>query len=227
MTSRGSSTPPHRAFTPSDGSRGAAPRVWLRLKRRGRKADAVAQIGAPAPIGDAYDIDLNAYDSEVEREPSSRAHEHSTPPFDVLSPRRGDDRGEDGAVAGENLREEQNALRIQEHIEGHTRRLTLIGQLDLNSAPVLQSEISRCHASGYKSILLDLSRLEFIDSTGLWVITAARRWCDVHGCGFALVPGPESVQSVFELTGLSDVLPFVAAESSALRPQQSTTSHSN
>lgn len=117
-------------------------------------------------------------------------------------------------------------LRIQEDIEGHTRRLTLIGQLDLNSAPVLQAEISRCHASGFKSILLDLSRLEFIDSTGLWVITTARRWCETHGCGFALIPGSEPVQSVFELTGLSDVLPFVAAEPSA-RSEQSTARRSN
>src|SRR5437899_2189278 len=80
---------------------------------------------------------------------------------------------------------------------------------------VLQAEISRCHASGFKSILLDLSRLDFIDSTGLWVITTARRWCETHGCGFMLIPGSEPVQSVFELTGLSDVLPFVTAEPSA------------
>jgi hypothetical protein len=34
------------------------------------------------------------------------------------------------------------------------------------------------------------------------------RWCERQGRGFSLLPGPEPVQQVFEVTGLIDVLPF-------------------
>jgi anti-sigma B factor antagonist len=183
--------------------------VWLRLRGR-RSRGASADIGRPAAIGETYDKDRDAYRSGATPSTGPAAIDHhSTPPFYVLAPESWEHLG--GEAAADALADPAapDALRIEERADEHTQRLTLIGQLDLNSAPMLQAEISRCHASGFKSIQLDLSRLEFIDSTGLWVITTARRWCDTHGCGFTLIPGSEPVQSVFELTGLSDVLPFV------------------
>ena len=77
-----------------------------------------------------------------------------------------------------------------------------------DSVPTLEAALVRCAAQGAMAITLDLGGLAFIDSAGLWIITSARSWCDRRGCGFSLVPGPASVHRVFELTGLSDVLPF-------------------
>jgi anti-sigma B factor antagonist len=86
--------------------------------------------------------------------------------------------------------------------------LVLLGELDTRSVPTLEVAISRCCAGGARGITLDLSGLTFIDSSGLWTITSARRWCERQAYGFSLIPGPESVQRVFDITGLSDVLPF-------------------
>jgi anti-sigma B factor antagonist len=86
--------------------------------------------------------------------------------------------------------------------------LVLSGELDTRSVPILESAISRCCADGPTAIILDLSELTFIDSSGLWTILAAMRWCERQGRGFSIIPGSESVQQVFEVTGLSDVLPF-------------------
>jgi anti-anti-sigma factor len=86
--------------------------------------------------------------------------------------------------------------------------LVLSGELDAGSIARLESAITRCTSAGTTAITLDLSRLSFIDSSGLWTITLARRWCEAHGRGFTLVPGPPQVQEVFEVTGLIDVLPF-------------------
>ena len=86
--------------------------------------------------------------------------------------------------------------------------LVLVGELDTRSVPTLEVAISRCCAGGARAVTLDLSRLTFIDSSGLWTITSARRWCERQAYGFSLIPGPESVQRVFDITGLSDVLPF-------------------
>jgi anti-sigma B factor antagonist len=86
--------------------------------------------------------------------------------------------------------------------------LVLFGELDTRSVPMLEVAISRCCAGGARGITLDLRALTFIDSSGLWTITSARRWCERQGYGFSLIPGSESVQRVFDITGLSDVLPF-------------------
>jgi anti-anti-sigma factor len=86
--------------------------------------------------------------------------------------------------------------------------LVLTGELDSDSISTLEAAISGCCTNGQSSITLDLSELAFIDSAGLWTITIARKWAESHGHAFWLIPGPEPVQYVFEVTGLSDVLPF-------------------
>jgi anti-sigma B factor antagonist len=93
-----------------------------------------------------------------------------------------------------------------EHEGIHT--LVLTGELDADSGPGLEGVISRLGGDGTRGITLDLRKLMFIDSSGLWTITLARRWCARKEYEFSLIPGPESVQRVFEMTGLLDVLPF-------------------
>ena len=84
----------------------------------------------------------------------------------------------------------------------------LSGDLDNDSVTMLERALARCAGEGVTAITLDLSGLRFIDSAGLWMITSAKSWCDRRGRGFSLVAGPAPVHHVFELTGLSDVLPF-------------------
>ena len=48
-------------------------------------------------------------------------------------------------------------------------RLTLVGELDLGSAPMLEDRIARLRAKNSPA-RLDLSKLEFIDSTGLHLL---------------------------------------------------------
>jgi anti-anti-sigma factor len=58
---------------------------------------------------------------------------------------------------------------IQESTVDGCVRLSITGELDLLSAPVLEDRLSRFRA--FKSpVRLDLSKLEFIDSTGLHML---------------------------------------------------------
>jgi anti-anti-sigma factor len=89
-----------------------------------------------------------------------------------------------------------------------SRTLTLTGELDTLSVPVLEAAIARYCTGEPRALTLDLSQLTFIDSSGLWTILAAMRWCERQGRAFSVLPGSEAVQQVFEVTGLIDVLPF-------------------
>jgi anti-anti-sigma factor len=52
--------------------------------------------------------------------------------------------------------------------------LRLVGELDLVTAPRLRDELARHHAQG-KRVVLDLSSVEFLDSTGLVLLMETAR----------------------------------------------------
>lgn len=64
---------------------------------------------------------------------------------------------------------------------------------NLNSllAPNLKTELSVLHNEGIRNVILDLSDVNFIDSSGISAILVGRRLC-------------ENVQGTFVLTGLND-----------------------
>ena len=88
-------------------------------------------------------------------------------------------------------------------------RITLTGELDLATAPQLRTALSRA-AEDAELVVVDLSELKFMDSTGIQTILTADAQLRAAGRRLALVPGPPQVQRVFELTGLADKLPFVS-----------------
>jgi anti-sigma B factor antagonist len=77
----------------------------------------------------------------------------------------------------------------------------------MRTTPEVEEVMVPCAASAQR-LTLDLSGLTFMDSTGLGLVLSAQQLCRASGAEFALVPGPTQVQSVFEVTGLLDRLPF-------------------
>jgi anti-anti-sigma factor len=86
--------------------------------------------------------------------------------------------------------------------------LVLSGELDASTVPDLEAAISSASQSHPRMLTLDLSGLTFIDSSGLWLITRARRCLEMRSMRLSLIPGPHLVHSVFEDTGMADLLPF-------------------
>lgn len=99
-------------------------------------------------------------------------------------------------------------LTLEDAADGTAHRLTLTGELDLASAPLLELQIERLCGQGATEILLNLSQLAFMDSTGLRVILNSAEVCQRNGCDFSLSPGTPAVQRVFEITGVLELLPF-------------------
>jgi anti-anti-sigma factor len=82
------------------------------------------------------------------------------------------------------------------------------GELDILSASRLEAVLLKISGDSASAIRLDLSRLTFMDSTGLRTVLLAKELCDSHGLELSLVPGPPRVQRLFEVTALLRVLPF-------------------
>ena len=64
-----------------------------------------------------------------------------------------------------------------EELEGQVRVLVVRGELDMNTAPELETQLKTVVASD-ASILIDLSDCEFIDSTGIALIVRAWQGLD-------------------------------------------------
>ena len=95
--------------------------------------------------------------------------------------------------------------------------LTLVGELDLATAARLESELRTIEGGRPQVLVIDLSQLRFIDSTGLRLIIAADVRAREDGRRVAIVPGPESVHKVFQLAMLEKRLDFVDDPSAVKR----------
>jgi anti-sigma B factor antagonist len=88
--------------------------------------------------------------------------------------------------------------------------IALSGELDLSGTPALDEEIERLAAAeGVERVVLDLRKLEFLDSSGLRSVALAQRRLKAAGRQFVLVRGHETVQRVFEITRMDERLRFV------------------
>jgi anti-anti-sigma factor len=100
------------------------------------------------------------------------------------------------------------AFEVRDVVQGGLHTLVLSGELDLSPAADVEAMIRRLCADGASGIGIDLSRLTFMGSTGVRLVLAAREMCAEHGSDFFVIPGPPSVQRLFEITGLLEALPF-------------------
>lgn len=83
------------------------------------------------------------------------------------------------------------------------------GELDLASSPELERELERGTASEAELLIIDLRKLEFMDSSGLSVLVRAHQKATQSGKRFAIVKGPQQVERLLSLTGVAERLTVV------------------
>jgi len=87
-------------------------------------------------------------------------------------------------------------------------RVAPVGELDLVGTPRLEQTIRDLLASGFDRLVVDLTNVEFIDSTGLRLLLALQASADEGTLALEIRPGPPAVQRIFELTGTLHTLTF-------------------
>jgi anti-anti-sigma factor len=87
--------------------------------------------------------------------------------------------------------------------------VALMGELDLSTVAKVQEELRRVEADSPATVVVDLSKLTFLDSTGLRCIVTADERAREEGRRMVVVRGPEPVQRVFAITRLEERLEMV------------------
>lgn len=96
------------------------------------------------------------------------------------------------------------------------RIVELAGELDVDSVDELEAALTAASAEAGARICLDLSRLAFIDSTGLAAVIRAHLAVVEAGGAFAVVASPGVVRRTLETTGLMELLSVVDTRDAAL-----------
>ena len=105
-------------------------------------------------------------------------------------------------------RRDSPRLELREVANDGNHTLLLSGEVDLLTAPELEEAIRRLCVDGTTGIVLDLRKVTFMDSSGLRAMLSAHRLCRQHRYELSVIPGPRQVQSLFQMTGLLELLPF-------------------
>ena len=91
-------------------------------------------------------------------------------------------------------------------------RLSVSGELDLSAAPRLARTADKLLEGGPQRLLLDLSGLRFIDSSGLRAIIVLHQRASQEGWALEVVRPPEHLMTIFQISGMDDHLHFVEGQ---------------
>ena len=94
-------------------------------------------------------------------------------------------------------------LQIDDHeIDPETHVIDVAGQIDLYSAPEFKERTLRVIERGKRRIVVDLSGVTFMDSTGLSVLVGAFKRLRLMDGRLAIVATDDDIRRIFEITGL-------------------------
>jgi anti-sigma B factor antagonist len=94
------------------------------------------------------------------------------------------------------------------------------GEVDVYSAPQLKQKITELLQSGNPSLIVDLTEVAFLDSTGLGALVEARAASGEAGGVLPLVCNQERILKLFTITGLDGVFTISPTVDEALATLQ-------
>jgi anti-anti-sigma factor len=92
--------------------------------------------------------------------------------------------------------------------DGETASLALSGELDLATVPRVEQAVDATLAKGARTLIVDLSRVGFIDSSGLRLFIVLHQRAKAEGWRLSLIRPSKRAMTVFEISGLEENLPF-------------------
>jgi anti-sigma B factor antagonist len=99
-------------------------------------------------------------------------------------------------------------LQLATRHEGDVAVVSAVGEVDVFSAPGLDSELDALIAAGSARLVVDLSEIAFLDSTGLGVLVKALKHAREADGWLHLVVTSDRIRKIFEITGLDASIPI-------------------
>jgi anti-sigma B factor antagonist len=99
-------------------------------------------------------------------------------------------------------------LSLATRTQGDRTVVAVTGEIDVYTAPKLREQIVALVDEGQYNLVIDMSGVEFLDSTGLGVLVGGLKRVRAHDGSLALVCDEERILKIFRITGLTKVFPI-------------------
>lgn len=108
-------------------------------------------------------------------------------------------------TAYEGTREMTMELALTSRTEGDFEIIEVGGEIDVYTAPRLREAIVAAVDAGHSRLIIDVGRVDFLDSTGLGVLVGALKRVRADGGSLDIVCTQERILKIFQITGLDKV----------------------
>ena len=96
-------------------------------------------------------------------------------------------------------------LSLSTRNEGDRTIVEVGGEIDVYTAPRLREQLVDLVADGKYHLVVDMERVDFLDSTGLGVLVGGLKRVRAHDGSLRLVCTQERILKIFRITGLTKV----------------------
>jgi anti-sigma B factor antagonist len=107
-------------------------------------------------------------------------------------------------------------LSLETRQENDRTVLEVGGEIDVYTAPKLRERITELVDQDNLDIIIDLEKVEFMDSTGLGVLVGGLKKIRTKGGSLSLVCTQERLLKIFRITGLGKVFAIHGSQAEAL-----------
>lgn len=90
------------------------------------------------------------------------------------------------------------------------------GEIDVYTAPKLRDRITELVEAGNHRLIVDLEKVEFLDSTGLGVLVGGLKRVRTNGGSMQLVCTQDRLLKIFRITGLGKVFAIHSSQAEAI-----------
>ena len=102
-------------------------------------------------------------------------------------------------------------MQIQSKIYGGTMYVLISGELDEYSAQFTKSSLDELFSKeNFKQVIIDLSELDFMDSTGIGVLIGRYKKMKAKGISIFICNPSTHIEKIFKMTGLYDLMPKIS-----------------
>lgn len=100
--------------------------------------------------------------------------------------------------------------------EGAAVVLDLGGEIDMKNFVRVRDKFKELYREKPRVLVVNLTAVEFMDSSGLATLVGALKWCRQNTCELKLVGLAQRVRSVFEICRLESIFQIYDSEAEAL-----------
>ena len=102
-------------------------------------------------------------------------------------------------------------MNLDIHIEEteNQKNVFLTGEIDTYTAPKLRESLIPLTEQSGVEVIVDLSEVQYIDSTGLGIFVGVLKASDSNGSSLTLTGMSERIKRLFVITGLDEVINIV------------------